>query len=300
MPELPEVETTTRALNKILPGQKIVRIENAFFSPLPRYKETIKNKKFFANFQKALLGQKILKVHRRGKNILIDLSGGQTILVHLKMTGHLLYGKYQRSDQTWLPQEDGPLKDPFNRFIRVVFELENGRTLAFCDARKFGKITFFQSAKINSDSPVNKLGPDPTKSDFDWQKLKERLLKKPKTRLKAVLLDQEIVAGIGNIYSDEALYLAEIHPEKIPQNLKDQEFKKLCRAIKKVLKKGIDLGGDSTSDYRRPDGTPGKFHLKHQVYARKGKLCQKKNCAGVIERKVIAGRSAHFCPIHQV
>ncbi|HBB54041.1 DNA-formamidopyrimidine glycosylase [Candidatus Nomurabacteria bacterium RIFOXYC2_FULL_43_16] len=307
MPELPEVETTTRELKRIIVGLVIKDVWTDLATKDKRQGGTIANPKYFVMFRKKILNKKILLVERRAKNILINLSGGKTILVHLKMTGHLLYGKYKKTGKAWVPTEKGPLNDPYNRFIHVVFTFSPSTTLrtrnethlAFSDARKFGKITLLDTKTAHDTKHLNNIGPEPLEKSFNLQKLKERLNKKPNGKIKTVLMDQSIIAGIGNIYSDEILWRAGINPERKASKLKEKEIKRILKAIKETLSRGIDFGGDSMSDYRNIHGLRGKFQLHHEAYRRTGEKCRKKKCKGVIKRKVINDRSAHFCSVHQ-
>ena len=171
--------------------------------------------------------------------------------------------------------------------------------MAFCDSRKFGKITLVKTADIHTNKHTKDLGPEIFEKSFTAQKFSDQLLTKPNGKIKTVLMDQSVLAGVGNIYSDEALWLAGIHPNSIPQKLPQKDLKNLFVATKEVLSKGIDFGGDSMSDYRRIDGTPGKFHHTHNAYHLTGKKCGKRGCKGVIIKAVIGGRSAHFCNQHQ-
>jgi formamidopyrimidine-DNA glycosylase len=260
------------------------------------------NPKYFTGFRKEVKDKKILSTERRAKNILINLSGGRTILVHMKMTGHLLYGKYEflKKENKWAPVlKKGPLADPYNRFVHVVFALSNGKHLAFSDTRKFGKITLQKTAEIHTGKHLNGIGPEPLQKSFDLKVFKQRLLKKPNGEIKTVLMDQTVIAGIGNIYSDEILWRAGAHPERKVQTITEQEFQKMFLAMKKTLKKGISLGGDSMSDYRNVYGKRGKFQLHHEAYRRTGEPCRMKGCKGKIARKIVGGRSAHFCSVHQ-
>jgi formamidopyrimidine-DNA glycosylase len=298
MPELPEVETTTRGLREKISGLKIKDVWTDLSTTDKRQSDAIANPKYFTIFKEEILNKKVLSVERRAKNILINLSGDKTILVHMKMTGHLLYGKYKFTKK-WTPVGHGPLHDPYNRFIHVVFTFNNKNNLAFSDARKFGKITLLNTATAHESRHLNNVGPEPLNKQFTLEKLKESLNKKPSSKIKTILTDQSIVAGIGNIYSDEILWRAEIHPERKVSKLKDTELKLILKAIKETLTKGIDFGGDSMSDYRNIHGLPGKFQLHHEAYRRTGEKCRKRGCKGIIKRKMINGRSAHFCSVHQ-
>ena len=254
-------------------------------------------------FRKEITGKKIINVERRAKNILINIEGGHTILIHLKMTGHIIYGKYvyNKNENKWYPDksERSALFDPYNRFVHVVFSLSNKHHSVFCDSRKFGKVTYAKTEEIHRSIHLKDIGPEPLEVEFNFKTFKERLNKKGSKSIKTVLMDQSVLAGIGNIYSDEMLWLASIHPESKPIKIKDTDMKNLYNAMKKVLIKGIDFGGDSMSDYRNIDGELGKFQHHHNVYQKNKELCGKKGCKGVIIKKVINGRSAHFCNTHQ-
>jgi formamidopyrimidine-DNA glycosylase len=222
------------------------------------------------------------------------------------MTGHLLYGKYkpitnkQLRITNWIPAEkNSPLSDPYNRFVHVVFSLSNGKNLAFSDARKFGKITLLPTKTAHDTKHLNNIGPEPLEKQFTITNFKLRINKKPNGKIKTVLTDQSIIAGIGNIYSDEILWRAGVYPERKVSKIKEAEFKLIFKAIKETLAKGIDFGGDSMSDYRNIHGLPGKFQLHHEAYRRTGEKCRKRGCTGIIMRKMVNSRSAHFCSVHQ-
>jgi len=306
MPELPEVETTTRGLRKEIVGLKISDVWTDLNTKDKRKIDTVANTKYFVYFKKEVLGEKIIGVERRAKNILIKTSGDKIILVHMKMTGHLLFGKYTKKITrigkseivSWFPKKSGPLRDPYNRFIHVVFELSGGKHLVFCDSRKFGKITLLNTKNTGSKHLKN-LGPEPLENEFNLELFKERISKKPKGNIKTVLMDQSILSGIGNIYSDEVLWHAGIHPKKKVAQLKEKDLQLMFKAIKKLLTKGIFFGGDSMSDYRNIYGLPGRFQLHHMAYRRTGEKCRKNKCNGVIMREIINNRSAHFCSKHQ-
>jgi len=306
MPELPEVTTTVNGLRRVLIGLRFVDVWTDLSKKeqeIKQFKNTIKDERFFKQFKKGVVNQKVISVERRAKNILINISGSKTILIHLKMTGHLLFGKYvfDRRKNKWVPdkKEKESLHDPYNRFIHVVFSLSNGKHLVMSDSRKFGKITMMDTKDLDKNIHLGGVGPEPLEKSFTWKNLKERLLLGRNKSIKTVLMDQKIVAGIGNIYSDEMLWLSSIHPESKPKSLKDKEFILLYKNMKKVLSKGIDFGGDSMSDYRNIDGERGNFQNHHNVYRKNKEKCGKKGCNGVIMRKVVNGRSAHFCNKHQ-
>lgn len=307
MPELPEVQTTVNGLKRTVVGLTIKDVWTDLAKKQISRKDflhTIKYLPFFEKFKKSILNQKITSAERRAKNILINLSNNQTILIHMKMTGHILYGEYvyDKKSNSWQvsPNEkNNALRDPYNRYIHVVFSLSNGKHFVFCDARKFGKVTLFATNEISSNIHTKHLGPEIFDKTFDFKKFKEAITKKATGKIKTVLMDQTVISGIGNIYSDEALWLASIHPKSIVKKIPQKDLENLFTSIKIVLKKGLDFGGDSTSDYRQIDGSPGKFNHEHNVYRLAKTKCRKTNCKGVIIREVIGGRSAHFCNKHQ-
>lgn len=290
MPELPEVETTVRSLRRTILGLTIKDVWTDLATKDKRQRDAIANTEYFKVFKKEIKNKKILSVERQAKNILINISGGKTILVHMKMTGHLLFNN----------------KD---KFVHVIFTLtspqpspykgEGVMHLAFSDMRKFGKITLLDTKIMHNSKHLKDIGPEPLDKNFTAKKLEERLKRKPNGKIKTVLMDQSVVAGIGNIYSDEILWQAGIHPERRVSKIKETEFKEIFKAMQKILLKSIRVGGDSMSDYINISGEKGKFQFYHQAYRRTGEKCGKKNCKGVIKRKMTNGRSAHFCDMHQ-
>lgn len=325
MPELPEVQTTVDGLNRTVKGLVIRDVWTNYNSVHYHGKDEIKDPKFFKKFKAEVVGQKVVGTTRRAKNILIELASGKIILIHMKMTGHLMFGSYvfDKKDvkDPWKPVEEGPLKDPFNRHIRLVFSFDtkgasalnkNGakknntakeKHLVLSDMRKFAKVTLLLKKDSEVEKPqdrhLSNIGPEPLGADFTFKLFKERILRRAAGKIKSVLMDQSIIAGVGNIYSDEALWRAGIHPEEMPRYVSEDFLKKLYISVKEVLKQGIDFGGDSMSDYRNINGERGEFQSKHQAYRKTGKACGKKGCNGTIQRKVIGGRSAHFCSEHQ-
>ncbi len=313
MPELPEVHTTVTGLQKVLPKLSITSVWSDMWSASKLARNTIKDKSYFPYFKKYALNSKVVQVRRRAKHILIDLENGFTIIMHMKMTGHIMYGTYAFDPDkklraphsvlatwgSWIPVDKNPaLHDPYNRHIRVLFTLSNGKHLAFCDSRKFGTIVVEKTATLHTERLAH-LGPEPLEKDFIEPVFKQRLLLSPKRAIKTVLMDQSIISGIGNIYSDEMLHRAHIKPTRTPKSLKPTEIALLYKAMKTVLLKGIDFGGDSTSDYRNIKGERGAFHENHLVYLRTKEKCFTKGCKGIIVKQTIGGRSAHFCPVCQ-
>lgn len=288
MPELPEVETIVRDLNKSVLGQKI---EDVWSDA-----KKIVKKPSFGKFKKEIKGKKIIKVRRRGKNIIFELSGDKILLIHQKMTGHLLWGKWQFQNKKWVALEKGPLsEDPMNRFLHLMFEFASGRQLALSDLRKFAKVELWDSNDFKKSEYYKSLGPEPLEKSFVFDKFKAVLPQKGK--IKQVLMDQSVIAGIGNIYADETLWRAKIHPLRDVPSLKKTELRKIYQKIKEVLKIAIKLGGESFSDYRRLSGEKGYFDKERKAYRRTGEKCRR--CKTIIKRIKIGGRSAHFCPYCQ-
>lgn len=300
MPELPEVHTTATMLHAKIRGKRIVDVWSDYNSSHYIGKENIKDVSYFKKIKKEIIGSKISKVVRRAKNILIYLDSEKIILVHMKMTGHLLCGtySYNKKKKVWRANELGPLQDPFNQFIHFVITFSDSTHLVLSDMRKFATVTVIQNEK-ELEKKLSALGIEPLEDTFDWRVFKTCLTKYPQQKIKTVLMNQNLVVGIGNIYSDEILWSCKIHPLRLIKKITDVEYKLLTKHTKEILSKGINFGGDSTSDYRAPDGLPGKFHLHHHAYRRTHKKCVRKKCSGTIERIALNGRGAHYCPICQ-
>jgi len=252
MPELPEVETTVRALAPYITGRAI--LEARFLTPrILGWKA-----------EPELAGRTIVSVGRRGKYILLDL-GGDVLSIHLGMTGKLLVNSEPETH------------------TRAYLTLD-GATLNFVDPRMFGRIEF-------NSTRIAKLGPEPLEVSFDEF---ERRLKSRRTRIKALLLDQTFLSGVGNIYADESLHRAGIHPRAIAARLAHERIRRLHKAVREVLKEAIASGGSSISDYVDAEGRKGWFQIRHRVYQRHGEKCRR--CGSVIKRILIAQRGTHYCP----
>ena len=298
MPELPEVTTTVKGLNEVLPKLSIRDVWTDYFLRTKNKRtDNIKNKKYFDYFKKEVVGQKVKNAERRGKNVLIHLSGSKTILIHMKMTGHLLYGPYKWDGKVW-KSDKKLLSDSFNKFIHLIFILSNGKHLAFSDKRKFAKVTLFETVRRDTITDLALLGPEPLQN-MSVKTLASQLSKRKTGKIKTVLMDQTVVAGIGNIYSDEVLWQSGIHPERKVSTLSTADISRIWKAIQDILAVGIKMGGDSMSDYRNIYGEKGNFQNSHKAYKRAKQKCLKRGCSGTIIRKVIGGRSSHFCSVHQ-
>lgn len=302
MPELPEVETTVRGLRHFIIGQTI----RAHWTDWPKYlKLPDSEKKFHARIR----NQQIVSVNRLGKNILIGLKNDYTLLVHQKMSGHLMFGRWIKNtdaskhalqklapvwlNQKWLPETTNALAEPKNRFIRFILFFKNGQMLALSDLRRFAKIICAPSSEILNLPELKQLGADPTDKNFTFPRLNSSLAKQ-KNSIKKVLLSQYVLSGIGNIYADEILHMAKIHPLTKTVNLTGTNRHKIFLAMKKILPTATKCGGTSMDDYRNISGVKGNYEKHLRVYHRTGLNCQ--NCHSVIKKIKISGRSSHFCP----
>jgi formamidopyrimidine-DNA glycosylase len=288
MPELPEVETTVRDLKKEV-------LNRTFVNVWTDWKKMIKRPKSFEDFKRELKGKKILRIGRRGKNILFYLDRRKVLLIHQKLTGHLLLGKWKFEKGEWKSEIKGPLlDDPMNRFLHLILFLNDGRQLALSDLRKFAKVELWDEKELENSKEFKNLGPEPLEKNFTFEKFKEALSKKKKGKIKQILMDQNVISGIGNIYSDEILWEAKVHPFKDISKLSDIELKKIYLAMRMILPLAIKLGGESISDFRRISGQRGYFDQKRKVYRREGQKCSR--CGTTIKKIKLAARSAHFCP----
>ncbi|PIR47024.1 MAG: hypothetical protein COV07_01110 [Candidatus Vogelbacteria bacterium CG10_big_fil_rev_8_21_14_0_10_45_14] len=293
MPELPEVTTTVNGLNKTVVG----RIISDVWADWARLIRDCSMDKF----RLRVVGAKITNARRRAKNILIDLDNGDTILVHMKMTGHLLFGRWRSCDGKWIATTEGSLRnDPYNGHIRMMITFEDGAQLALSDLRRFAKVGIFRTDAEHNHAELSKLGPEPLEPAFTLLAFKECIVKKTSRSIKQVLLDQTRISGIGNIYADEMLFRSGIHPKSNPFAIPNKKLSLLYKTMRNILREGIEFGGDSMSDYRNILGERGSFQEKHLAYRRTGLKCLERGCGGKITRSVIGGRGSHFCLTHQM
>lgn len=272
MPELPEVETIRRTLLEHVRDIKIEQVKLIWPGAVRGWEDKA--------FEDSVIGRRIQTIDRRGKYLLIRLDEDLTLIAHMRMTGRLNY----------YPDHQEPEKH-----THVVFRLEHGE-VHFSDVRKFGRIQAIPTPLCFSGSTLGKLGPEPLEEEFTPAVLKDRFGKK-KVCLKAALLDQHVLAGMGNIYVDESLFLAGLSPDRRVDTLSEEDISKLHQAIQKVLQAGIDAQGTSFRDYRDANGEKGSFEEALQVYGRGGKPCQV--CGQTLERIRLAGRTTVFCSICQ-
>lgn len=285
MPELPEVQTIVNELNSRIVGRKIIGV----WSDWPK---TVR-KPDFKIFEKEIRGAKIVRVDRRGKNILMYLSGDRLLLIHLKMTGHLLVGKWRIANRKAIPVSGGPLREKVNDYIHLIFYLDNNEELGLSDLRKFAKILFGPVAEVQKWGELDKIGPEPLAPSFKVQKFIS-LIGSEKRKIKQVLMDLNVIAGIGNIYSDDILWQAKVHPFRPANSLSKKELTDIYRAMRQILKKALRLRGTSISDFRDTSGKSGFYGDKRLVYQREGEKCRR--CGTAIKRIKMGGRSAHYCP----
>ena len=290
MPELPEVETTVRDLRKKVLGKTFVD----FWTDFPK----MIKKPNLEKLKREIKGRKIEGIRRKGKNILFDLSGNKTLLIHQKLTGHLLLGKWKIKNGKWQSEIPGPLlEDPMNKFLHLIFWLNSGQMLALSDLRKFAKVELWDKKELENSKEFQSLGPDPISKDFSFLKFKEAIKKRKKGKIKEVLMDQTVISGIGNIYSDETLWLAKINPLKEISKLTDSGLKRIYQSLRKILNLAIKVRGESISDFRRISGQKGGFDPLRKVYRREGEECPR--CGTKIKRIKIKGRSSYYCPVCQ-
>lgn len=287
MPELPEVEVTRRAVAPSIIGRRIARVRTTapsyFFLTPP------------ARLKRSLTGRKVVELERHGKYLVALLDDDTRLLLHLGMTGQL-FASGARSVRLLSAERRsmlGPGAQPDFRpdeHTHLTLEFADGPpALYFRDVRKFGKCALL--ARDASDPRLEKLGVDALVATGDELFAAARRRKSP---IKSLLLEQAVIAGIGNIYADEALYLAKIHPTRPACDVGLKECKALVRAARRVLERAIVQGGSSIDDFVRPDGSDGQYQNERKVYAREGEACSR--CRTTIERIVIGQRSAHFCP----
>jgi formamidopyrimidine-DNA glycosylase len=287
MPELPEVETIVRGLDKLLPGKTISKAD--FDTP-----------KSFPNnptdLEEFLLGSKITKVTRRGKVITIDLSSDYSLVTHLKMTGQLIYRSSKQNFGGGHPTDSlvGKLPD---RSTRVVINFNDGSQLFFNDQRKFGWMRLLPTIEVPNIDFFKKLGPEPLDPSFSWQKFKTRLQRRKNSSIKPVLLDQTILAGIGNIYADESLWMSKIHPATKVSKLPITKIKLLYASIREVLNLSIEKGGSTDRNYLNAEGKRGSYLEFAKVFRKDGQPCSR--CGTTMIKFKLFGRGTHICPKEQ-
>ena len=316
MPELPEVETVKRGLNNLLIGHKIIDVSFDWPKGFPNSPGDVNS---------FLVGAKVTAVRRRAKVLMIDLSTKYTLVIHLKMTGQLVYvrGKKQGQESRVMSHEKDQKVAPHNTVIeaetrfgaghpndslvsrlpdkstRVEFTLDNDAKLFFNDQRKFGWVRLLPTVEVPNIDFMKKVGPEPLEDDFTAKILFDRLQRRKNTTIKAAILDQTVLAGIGNIYADESLWGAKIHPATLVKNVSENKIKKLFTEIRFVLNLSIEKGGSTDRNYVNAEGKRGSYIDFARVFRKEGQPCPRHPDIEIIKIRV-ATRGTHLCPKCQV
>ncbi|HUC90277.1 MAG TPA: bifunctional DNA-formamidopyrimidine glycosylase/DNA-(apurinic or apyrimidinic site) lyase [Patescibacteria group bacterium] len=288
MPELPEVETVRTGLQILLPGQRIT----AMHCDWPKsFLGTPQDVKQF------LIGASVEAVRRRAKVLIIDLATGYSLVIHLKMTGQLVFRKKGANFGAGHPNQSliGELPD---KSTRIIFDFADGAKLFFNDQRKFGWVRLLPTAEVINLDFFKKVGPEPLAADFSAEDFAARLQRRSKSGIKAVLLDQTVIAGVGNIYADESLWGAKIHPDTKVQDIRPAKIKALYQSLRQVLQLSIEKGGSTDRNYVDAEGKRGSYLAFAKVFRREGQPCPR--CGTTIIKTRVAGRGTHLCPKCQV
>lgn len=284
MPELPEVETVKAGLQRLLPGLVVANV--TFDTP-----KSFPNAP--ADVHEFLMNASVVAVTRRAKVLLIELSSKYSLIVHLKMTGQLVFNSATTHFGAGHPN-DSLVHELPDKSTRVTLTFSDGSSLFFNDQRKFGWMRLLPTAEIPQLDFFKKVGPEPLGAEFTWQQFRDRLIRRKNTNIKAALLDQSVVAGVGNIYADESLWGAKIHPTTLVRNVTDAKFKALFTALREVLQLSIDKGGSSNHTYVDAEGNKGSYMTFANVFRREGQPCNR--CGTIIIKTRVAGRGTHICP----
>ena len=288
MPELPEVETVRRGLSKLIIGKKVISTTNDNPKSFPNTSVDVNT---------FLLGASITDIRRRAKVLMIDLSTGYSLVVHLKMTGQLVY--VSPDDRFGAGHPNDSLVNALpDKSTRVSIQFDDGSTLFFNDQRKFGWVKLMPTLEIPNLPFMKKVGPEPLEPEFTAAQFKDRFTRRARTNIKAALLDQSVVAGVGNIYADEALWGAKVHPTRLVGSITDEEFGLLYSDLREVMNLSIEKGGSSNRNYVNAEGKRGSYMDFARVFRREGLPCPR--CGTTIEKSRVAGRGTHTCPFCQV
>jgi formamidopyrimidine-DNA glycosylase len=304
VPELPEVETVVKELRTKLKNKKIKEVRVLMPKMVAMGPATLSNLRKPAElvseeFAKTLKGKIITDVRRRAKLIIIDLAGKFAVLVHLKMTGQLIYlDKKHLDKQIKLLNIENytPVRLPA-KSTHVIFDFTDGSRLFYNDFRQFGYLKLVTDKELPNVKELAEFGPEPLDKKFTFEVLEKILARRPNAELKPFLMDPKKIAGIGNIYSDEIMYFAKIRPTRKLKSLSEQEKHLLFKGIKKILQDAVDHYGSSVGDFVRPSGDWGTYGLLHKVYGRAGEKC--KVCGSIIQSIKFNGRTGCFCPKEQ-
>lgn len=283
MPELPEVETVRRGLAKLIIGKVVSEQSHDTEKGFPN------STKDSAEF---LIGAEITDVRRRAKVLMIDLSSGYSLLIHLKMTGQLVFVGETRFGAGH--PNDSLVNELPDKSTRVTLSFSDGSKLFFNDQRKFGWMRLMPTLEIPNTDFMRKVGPEPLAKEFTANEFMQRFARRARTNIKAALLDQSVVAGVGNIYADESLFGAKIHPQRLVASITEQEFNALYKELRDVMNLAVEKGGSSNSTYVNAEGQKGSYMDFARVFRREGLLCPR--CGSIIEKMRVAGRGTHICP----
>jgi formamidopyrimidine-DNA glycosylase len=284
VPELPEVETVKVGLQRLLPDKRIKSVDFDWPKSFPNAEADVKE---------FLVGAEVVMVTRRAKVLLVELSSKYSLVIHLKMTGQLVFRGKDVRFGAGHPSNSlvGELPD---KSTRVTFTFSDGSKLFFNDQRKFGWVRLIPTAEVPNIDFMKKVGPEPLADDFTWQLMRERLQRRKNTNIKAALLDQSVIAGVGNIYADESLWSAKIHPSTLVRDLPDAKFKLLHKSLQDVLNLSISKGGSTDQHYVDAEGKRGKYLTFAKVFRKEGQPCPR--CGATIIKTRVAGRGTHICP----
>ena len=288
MPELPEVETVRRGLGLLIVGRTVAKVSHDTPKSFPNAPDEV---------QEFLVGATISEIRRRAKVLMIDLDSGHTLVIHLKMTGQLVY----RGDEVFgagHPNDSlvGELPD---RSTRVTVEFTDGSRLYFNDQRKFGWMRLYPTVEVPFIDFMQKVGPEPLEDDLTDELFISRIRRRNGTTIKAALLDQTVIAGVGNIYADESLWGAKLHPARRVRDVSDVQLSELLKELRYVLELAIEKGGSTDKNYVNAEGKRGSYIDFARVFRREGKNCPRHPDVE-IQKLRVAGRGTHVCPVCQV
>lgn len=289
MPELPEVETIRLGLERLLVGKQVRGVHN-YDSP-----KSFPNAP--ADVQKFLIGATVAAVRRRAKVLLIELSSQYTLMIHLKMTGQLVYVASDSHFAGGHPNDSLINTLPDNT-TRERIDFVDGSTLFFNDLRKFGWMKLLPTFAVAHEAFMKKVGPEPLDDLFTTKEFIQRIRRRNNTTIKAAILDQTVLAGVGNIYADESLWMSKIHPASRVRDLSDEQLSTLLTNIKQVLALSIAKGGSTDKNYVDAEGKKGSYLKFANVFRREGQECPR--CGTTIEKTRVAGRGTHVCPVCQL
>lgn len=289
MPELPEVETVKRGLNRLIIGRKITAANSGNPKSFPNAPADVKN---------FLINASVAEVRRRAKVLMIDLSTDYTLVIHLKMTGQLVFVPFNDDERFAAGHPNDSLINALpDKSTRVTFDFDDGSHLYFNDQRKFGWVRLIPTPEVPNIDFMRRVGPEPLEADFTPEQFAERFKRRARTTIKAAILDQSVIAGVGNIYADESLWGAKIHPATKVGELPYSKFKLLYSELRLVLNLSIEKGGSTNRNYVNAEGKKGSYMDFARVFRREGLPCPR--CGHEIIKIKVAGRGTHICPNEQ-